>query len=249
VGDLEAGDGIPLSYVVTPMALGAISATASVSANEPDPNMANNSATTAGVVSPPYTIAANPKAIIDGDGDTVSVTLRGHGTMEVHLIGGPDPIDSIVLTGTDATSALTIQVKKLRSGGGDGLVNIGSIISDGSLKSISGKAVNLTGAGVQLGGSLSGLGSVTLHSMFRSALTVPGSIKTVNVGTFDASNIAAMKVGSVRLGTISNSDNTPAFGIQVQQPGGTLSVASPRMRGKINALTDLSDDNFHVVVQ
>jgi hypothetical protein len=28
-----------------------------------------------------------------------------------------------------------------------------------------------------------------------------------------------------------------------------LSVASPRMRGKINALTDLSDDNFHVVVQ
>jgi hypothetical protein len=60
--------------------------------------------------------------------------------MEVHLVGGENPIDSIVLTDTGATSALTIQVKKARTGSGDGLVNIGSIVSDGGLKSINGKA-------------------------------------------------------------------------------------------------------------
>ena len=173
----------------------------------------------------------------------MAVTLKGPGTMEVHLVGGSNPINSIVLTGTDASSSLTIQVKKALTG--DGLVRIGSIVSDGSLKSIAGKTVNLTGAGIQLEGSL---GSVILHAMLHSALTVAGPIKVVNVGTFDASNARAMKVGSVKLGTVSNKDGSPAFGIHVQQPGGTLSVGSPRMRGKITTSTDLSVDNFHVVV-
>jgi uncharacterized repeat protein (TIGR01451 family) len=248
VGTLAAGASVPLGYVVTPTSTGLISATASVSANEADPITANNSTTAGGTVEAPkapYTIAPNPKAITDGDGDTVSVTLKGAGTMEVHLIPGNNPIDSIVLTNTDATSTLTIQVKKARTGGGDSLVNIGSIVSDGGLKSITGKAVNLTGAGIQLGGSL---GSVTVHSMVHSALTVAGSIKTVNVGTFDASNITAVKLGSVKLGTVSNTDGSLAFGIQTQQAGGTLSVANPRLKGKITT-SSLSTGNFHAVVQ
>jgi hypothetical protein len=127
-------------------------------------------------------------------------------------------------------------------------VDIGSIVGGGSLRSISGRAVSVTGAGIQLGGSL-GLGSVTLRALKYSALMVAGPIKTVNVGTFDASNITAMKVVSVRLGIVTNTLNSPAFGIQVQQPGGTLSVGSPRLRGKITTSSDLSVDNFHVVVQ
>jgi hypothetical protein len=229
--------------------LGLVSDTTTVTANESDPNAGNNSAVASSIVAPPFTIASNPKAITNlhgGTTNTVSVTLRGAGTMEVHLLGGDTgPIDSIVLTGTDASSALTIQVKRGRHG--DGLVNIGSIVGGGSLRSINGRAVNVTGAGIQLGGSL-GLGSVTLRAMIHSALTVAGPIKTVNVGTFDASNITAVKLGSVRLGTVSNSDASPAFGIQVQKPGGTLSVGSPRMRGKITTSSDLSADNFHVVV-
>jgi hypothetical protein len=84
--------------------------------------------------------------------------------------------------------------------------------------------------------------------MVHSALTVAGSIKTVNVGTFDASNITAVKLGSVKLGTVSNTDGSLAFGIQTQQAGGTLSVANPRLKGKITT-SSLSTGNFHAVVQ
>jgi uncharacterized repeat protein (TIGR01451 family) len=246
VGTLAAGSSISINYVVTATVPGAVGATATISANEIDPNAGNNSAVAGSIVTPPFTVASNPGSITDGDGDIVSVALRGHGSLEVRLIAGNDPIDSIVLTGTDATSALTILVKKVRGGAGDGLVNIGSIISDGSLKSITGRSVNLTGGGIQLAGSL---GSVTLHSMVRSALTVAGPIKTVNVGTFDASNITATKLGSVRFGILANTSGSPSFGIQAQQAGGTLSVTSPRMHGKITTSSNLSSDNFHVVVQ
>ncbi len=247
IGTLAAGNSVSRSYVVSSTTPGAVGATATVTANETDSNAGNNSAVAGSIVTPPFTIASNPGSITDGDGDIVSVTLRGHGSLEVRLIGGNNPIDSIVLTGTDATTALTIQVKKVRGGSGDGLVNIGSIISDGSLKSITGRAVNLTGGGIQVGGSL---GTVTLHGMLRSALTVAGPIKTVTVGTFDASNITATKLGSVRLSTfLENTSGSPSFGIQAQQAGGTLSVANPRMHGKITTSSNLSSNNFHVVVQ
>ena len=241
--DLAAGASIPFSYTVTNPAPGAVSATTTVSANETDPIAGNNSAVAGSIVTPPFTVASNPKAIADGDGDIVAVTLKGAGTMEVHLVEGHDPINSIVLTGTDASSVLTIQVKKAKAG--DGLVNIGSIVSDGGLKSITGKAVNLTGAGVQLGGSL---GSLTVHAMSNSALTVNGTIKTVNVKMFDASMITATQVtGSVKLGTVPTQNGNPEFGIQVHEAGGTLSVSNPHLKGKI--ASNLSTGNFHVVVQ
>ena len=41
----------------------------------------------------------------------------------------------------------------------------------------------------------------------------------------------------------------PSFGIQAQQAGGTLSVTNPRMHGKITTTSNLSSNNFHVVVQ
>ena len=161
VGSLAADAGLPLSYTVTNTTLGLVSATTTVSANETDPKAGNNSAIAASIVVPvplPFSVASNPQAIADVEGNStnrVSVTLKGAGTMEVHLLGGTDagPIDSIVLTNTDATTSLTIQVKR-GSRSSDGLVNIGSIVGSGGLKSINGKVVNATGAVIQLGGSL-----------------------------------------------------------------------------------------------
>jgi uncharacterized repeat protein (TIGR01451 family) len=251
VGSLAAGASIPLSYTITNTALGLATATTTVSANETDPSAGNNSAVADSIVvpiPPPFTVAINPKAIADVDGDgtnTVSVTLKGAGTMQVHLLGGNEagPIDSIVLTNTDATSSLTIQVKRGK-GSADGLVSIGSIVSSGGLKTINGKDVNVTGAGIQLGGSL---GTININSLVNSALAVNGSIKTVTVKTFTASIVTATQVGSVKIGTTSTSNGGQEFGVIVQQAGkGTVSVSNPKLKFKIATSPDQSMGDFHV---
>ena len=247
VGSLAAGASASLSYTVTNTTPGAISATSTVSANESDSNAGNNSAVANSVVTLPFTIASDPKAITDvhaGTTNTVSVTLKGAGTMEVHLLGGDTgPIDSIVLAGTDASSSLTIQVKRGRHG--DGLVNIGSIVGNGSLKSINGRAVSLTGAGIQLGGDL---GTVNISALLNSALTVGGQIKTVTVRTFAASLITATQVGTVKIGTIPTTDNGgQEFGVTVQAAAkGTVTASSPRLRWKIATSPDQHVGDFHV---
>jgi uncharacterized repeat protein (TIGR01451 family) len=252
VGSLAAGASIPLSYIVTNTTLGLASATATVSANETDPSAGNNSAVADSIVvpvPPPFTVAINPKAITDVEGDgtnTVSVTLKGAGTMEVHLLGGSEagPIDSIVLTNTDATSSLTIQVKRGKGSVND-FVNIGSIVGNGGLKTISGKGVNVTGAGVQLGGSL---GTININALANSALAVSGSIKNVTVQTFTASIITAAEIGSVKISTITTTNNGgQEFGVLVQQAGkGTVSVSNPKLKWKIATSPDQSMGDFHV---
>ena len=166
--------------------------------------------------------------------------------MEVHLLGGTDagPIDSIVLTNTDATTSLTIQVKR-GSRSSDGLVNIGSIVGSGGLKSINGKVVNVTGAGIQLGGSL---GTININALANSALAVSGAIKNVTVRTFTASIITATEVGSVKIGSVPTTNNNgQKFGVVVQEAGkGTVSVKSPRLNWKIATAPDQSTGDFHV---
>jgi uncharacterized repeat protein (TIGR01451 family) len=266
VGGLAAGDSASISYVVQPTELGTISATASVSANEFDPNGANNSTVAVGKVVPAYTVATNSKPnvaqIVDTDGDNVTVSLKGPGSLQVRVLGSNNhgPIDQIVLTGTGASSALTIQVKKPKGGTGDGLVNVGSITSGGSLKSISGAAVNVTGAGIQVGGNLGtlklndvlnsaivvsgsgGLGTLQANEMSGSVCTVSGPIKTVKVGVYDSSQINAEKVGSVKLGTVNTQNGNQQFGIQVQNAGGTVSVNNPRLKWKITSSTQSAND-------
>jgi hypothetical protein len=132
-----------------------------------------------------------------------------------------------------------------RVSGGDGLVNIGSIIGGGSLKSISGKDVNITGAGIQLGG---GVGTVTINALTDSSLTVGDNIKTVTVKTFTASTITAAQVGSVKIGTIpSTSNGGQEFGVVVQQAAkGTVTVSNPRLKWKIATSPDQFSGDFHV---
>jgi uncharacterized repeat protein (TIGR01451 family) len=260
VGSLAAGDSASISYVVQPTQLGAISAAVSVSAND----SANNGTVAGGTVVPPYTVASNPKAIVDPDGDIVSVTLKGPGSLQVRVLGGDNqgPIDQIVLTNTEATSSLTIQVKK--QGNGNGLVNVGSITSDGSLKAINGAAVNVTGAGIQVGGSLGtvkanellnsalsvngGVGTLQFNEMSNSVCTVSGPIKTVTVGVYNSSTINAVKVGSVKLGTVNTQNGNEQFGIRVQDAGGTVSVTNPRLKWKITSSSTQSTNDFQVVM-
>jgi len=240
IGNLPAGAGADISYIVTSSATGTVSFSASVAGNQTDSNIGNNTVSFNDTVVPPYTVASNPKAITDVDGDIVSVTLKGKGAMEVRVLGGDNhgPIDQIVLTGTTTSSTLTIQVKKRP--GGDGFVNIGSIVSDGSLNAITGNAVNLTGAGIQVAGSL---GSVTVNTLNNTTVSVGGPVRSVAAKTYSATKISAVKIGSVKLGTVTGGS---ANQITVQQSGGTVTVASPRSKWKIT--TSSQPSGFQVTV-
>lgn len=74
----------------------------------------------------------------DGDGDVLTFSLTGGGSGVMQLDG------TLNLTNTTAKSVLTISVKKNKYGG-DGVVGIGGITSDGLLKSINAGAAILMG--------------------------------------------------------------------------------------------------------
>lgn len=101
---------------------------------------------------------------VDQDGDSVAVKFGGNvGTAALTLTNDKGPIQGIELKGTDSlTSSLTISVKHPS---GDGRVSLGQVTGSG-LKSLSGKAVNLTGAGISLNGYL---GSLTLADVLNGA--------------------------------------------------------------------------------
>jgi len=77
--------------------------------------------------------------VSDTDGDVLKFSLSGTGTGT--LTG--DDLDTLALTGTSASSVLTITV--IRSGGGDGRLTLKGITSDRLMKRITGKAVVVDG--------------------------------------------------------------------------------------------------------
>ena len=79
--------------------------------------------------------------LVDGDGDLVSFRLSGGGMGEVY--GAGQSFGDVVLTGTGPNSVLTVTVRKRV--GGDGLVDIGDLSSDGLIRSISATTTILTG--------------------------------------------------------------------------------------------------------
>lgn len=91
-------------------------------------------------------------AFMDDDGDIVTTKLSGNaGTASIALTNGKGPIDTIQLTGTDPLrTALSISVKKNRLTSTDnGRVSLGRVVGSGLAK-LTGKAVNLDGAGIAL---------------------------------------------------------------------------------------------------
>ena len=162
-------------------------------------------------------LSANPYKFTDVDGDQVTISLTGSGTMAI--TPNASGIEDIKLGGTDPmASALKIGVVK--KGGGNGLVNVGRIRtsreSEG-LKSLDAPTADITGSGGS-GVRFSGyLGSVTLHSIadgaglvacqttqFGEVILYPSALKstvTVSVSVGDnspivfSSQIAKLTIG------------------------------------------------------
>lgn len=82
---------------------------------------------------------ARPATIHDSDGDLVTFALKGGGT------GTIQPGNRVTLDGTTAKSALSVKVKKIKGGSGDGLYHLTGITSDGLIKGVAGTAVMLSG--------------------------------------------------------------------------------------------------------
>ena len=97
-----------------------------------------------------------------------------------------DEVLSIVLTGTDEKSSLTVKVAK-----GDGLVTIASITGDGGLKTLDAKGANLVGEGIALGGLL---GNLVLRAVFDGVAITAGGLpnqktKITRLGIADGGSI------------------------------------------------------------
>ncbi len=133
--------------------------------------LGNNTVATVTIVDEDTTVTGTQ--IIESDGDVVSVTLKGSGSVALSLDdpdgNGKGPIQ-IILTGTNTSSTLTIAVT---AHGGDGFANIGSITGTGGLKTLAGAKANLTGTGIDLGGSVL---TFALHDVLNGAdITLGGS--------------------------------------------------------------------------
>ena len=129
---------------------------------------------------------AGPKGVtlIDEDGDSYTVTLKGPGRVAVIQDdtdgNGKGPIQSLILEDTDAgKSSLAIKVKKVpkTQGVSDGIVTIGSV-SGTALKSFSSPACDVIGTGMDFTGVF--LGTVKLHDLLNGADIIAGGTATQN---------------------------------------------------------------------
>jgi hypothetical protein len=101
----------------------------------------------------------------DGDGDQVTVTLKGPGSATITLIGGVidrADIDSIVLSGTTGSSNLDIRVKKGR-GSAAGNTTITSITGP-ELGKLEGRDTSLRTVGLNLAGGIDDIRLVELQN-------------------------------------------------------------------------------------
>ncbi|HET6251789.1 MAG TPA: peptidylprolyl isomerase [Tepidisphaeraceae bacterium] len=182
----------------------------------------------------------------DSDGTTGAIALKGPGQASVLFSGSnlaqttnkngtvtitstSASISSITTSNTAATSNLTLTTK-----GGTKQINVGDITTD-SLKSITGKGVNLAGTLSATGG----IGSVSIASANGGAITLP------SIGTFSATgnvsdnitlsgtglDLAKFSAGSITGGTwlVSGSVKTIT--------AGSVSNWSPDFTGSVSSMT------------
>jgi hypothetical protein len=180
------------------------------------------------------------KKLTDADGDLYTIKFTGTGTAMLVLNdpdgpGGNDgSIESLTLTGTTNKSALSITVTKPRGGSGDGLVNIGSVTGDGSLKSITAAKSDITGDGINFPGSVA---AISIHDLLNGADVKVGgtstnklSIVANNIGNgsdiTSASQLSTVTTLSIGDGTIT----APAIGTLLTKAGplsANLGVSGP----------------------
>ncbi len=168
----------------------------------PDPSPVVDLSESFVTITSPYT---------DADGDLVTITLKGAGSIVSIAVFDPDGDGSgplqILLTGTDFTSNLTIKVKQ--SASGDGLVTVAGIETDGALKTIRGD-MNLVSAAIRVVGSL---GTMKLTgSMTSSTVTAAAITRLVINGELDFESLVAsqqlprtVKIDGLRLDPLTDS--------------------------------------------
>ena len=135
-------------------------------------------------------VAAPLQTFTDSDDDPYTVKLSGPGAAAV-TIDDPDsdtkgPIASIALTGTDATSVLTITVMKV----GDGRVRVGQITGAGALQTINATKCDLVGTGIQLGR----LASLRIGDVATGAGLLLPPAQRVRALAFTARDVGAMQL-------------------------------------------------------
>jgi hypothetical protein len=137
--------------------------------------------------------ARHPAVYTDASGDAVTVLLKGPGTATVRFTSTrPADASRIELHGTTAASSVVIKT-------GPGGTGTGDVTVEGALKSLTGKAVDLTGAL-----SLSGpLGKLLLRSAAGS-IAAPAVRQIICKGDFSADvttgTLGMLKVGGALAG-------------------------------------------------
>jgi uncharacterized protein GlcG (DUF336 family) len=125
-------------------------------------------------------------AFFDGDGDSVLVLYRGEGAVQVRLDGDAADnadIDRIQLRDTGVDDTLQIIVQSASSS-----TTLGSIIGDGSMRTISLRDVIIDGDGVRLGGSLRWFSAAKLTNGADVTLGQAGAYPTrIELNAIDSS--------------------------------------------------------------
>ena len=121
----------------------------------------------------PRTLLSGSLPFTDWDGDQVTITLAGEGTLAVDSanISGLHRINSVSLTDTDVcNSVLTVKVTAMP--GGNGQVDIGSILgnANSALKSLAAPQANIVGDGTGTGINFQGfIASMTINNTSNGA--------------------------------------------------------------------------------
>ena len=175
----------------------------------------------------------------DADGDLVTVTLTGHGAMEISLAHpNTGPVNSIFLSATDESSKLTIRVKRVA--GGDGLLEVGEIVGDGALRMLDAKACDLVGNGVDLAGQITNLAStISFHAIGDGTTNNLGSvIKKLTAARIGSSVITAPEIGSLNVKGDKRRGIAGDFEATLALTGGTttngVALAKLAVNGAIN---------------
>ncbi len=120
------------------------------------------------------------RTFTDSDGDLYTIKVAGGGVFTAFL-NDPDgdgrgSLHTLTATGTTILSSLSISVKKAKTGGGNGFLNVDTIQITGDLKSIKAPLVNLNGAGFSATGFIAAL---AIRDVLNGADLTAGGLPTL----------------------------------------------------------------------
>lgn len=158
---------------------------------------------TGGGTDVPFDATIKQVKFVDPDGTLVTIALKG-ATATLHFdgtnittstakkittVGGTNlDLTGITIAGTTSSTSLSITGK-----GGDGVVNLGGISTDGSIKTITAKTTNLTG-NLTVAGTL---GKLILNSINDGTLSIGAAGPALTLQVASASNETLTTAGAI----------------------------------------------------